>query len=113
MHTIDNTEERRRLRWDSGIATWLRRHRIGAACYALLVPLVFAGGVLAYGYWAPNAGHMVNVELAGSAKEIRKLIAADPGAYGHALWVDYGFIAAYGIAVFAGCALGWALSRTT
>jgi hypothetical protein len=94
------------------VDTWLRTHRFGAAGCAVGSVAVFVAGALAYSHWAGNATNIVSVELAGSPSVVAGYVTGRESVYGHALWVDYGFIAAYGIAVLIGCALGRALSST-
>jgi hypothetical protein len=88
------------------------RHRTIAVTTAALALAIFGAGAYLYRRSTTGTGEMMFIELAGKAKWIRETLGKNTDRYARALYVDFGFIASYFVAIAAGAALGWSLSLT-
>jgi len=78
------------------------RPQVGAVFLGVRRPVaVLVAGAWAYQHWAGRRQTHRQYRAAALRLASAKLRAGNEGAYGHALVGDYGFIAAYGIAVIA------------
>ncbi|HSP38895.1 MAG TPA: hypothetical protein VLR26_14210 [Frankiaceae bacterium] len=98
---------------DRGVRHWLRSHRWGAVAAIGTALAVFVLTAWLYRRWAgTDTPRMLEVEVAGSSRAIDHLVGPNARSYNHALWVDYLFIAGYGIALVTAGVVGRSVSLT-
>ena len=86
--------------------------KAGALGAVLLAIVVYAAAAAAYAHWAGKATFIEDLELGGSTRVIAGIVGSHSHRYVTALYVDFGYIAGYTIAILIGAWLGRRISFT-